>query len=38
VNVIYGAGEEGPQAFFERVGFTPVGETEYGEIVAEIRL
>ena len=38
VNVIYGAGEEGPQAFFERVGFTPVGETEYGEVIAEIRL
>lgn len=38
VNVIYEAGEGGPQAFFERVGFTPVGETEYGEVIAEIRL
>lgn len=38
VDVIYEAGEEGPQAFFERVGFTPVGETEYGEIIAEARL
>ena len=38
VNVIYEAGEGGPQAFFDRVGFTPVGETEYGEIIAEIRL
>lgn len=38
VNVIYAAGKGGPQAFFERVGFTPVGETEYGEVVAEIRL
>jgi diamine N-acetyltransferase len=38
VDVIYEAGEDGPQAFFQRVGFTPVGETEYGEIVAEVRL
>ena len=38
VNVIYEAGEDGPQAFFERVGFTPVGETEYGEVIAEVRL
>jgi diamine N-acetyltransferase len=38
VNVIYEAGEGGPEAFFKRVGFTPVGETEYGEVIAEIRL
>lgn len=38
VDVIYEAGEEGPEAFFSRVGFTPVGETEYGEVIAEIRL
>ncbi len=38
VCVIYEAGEGGPQQFFERVGFTPVGETEYGEVIAEIRL
>lgn len=38
VDVIYEAGEEGPEAFFRRVGFTPVDETEFGEIVAEIRL
>ncbi|MDN3495847.1 GNAT family N-acetyltransferase [Planococcus sp. APC 4015] len=38
VDVLYEAGEEGPQAFFERVGFTTVGETEYGEVIAEIRL
>lgn len=34
VNVIYEAGDGGPEAFFTRVGFTPVGETEYGEVVA----
>ena len=38
VNVIYEAGEGGPAAFFERVGFTPVGETEYGEVIAEVGL
>ncbi|MFH8250560.1 GNAT family N-acetyltransferase [Microbacterium sp. B2969] len=38
VDVIYEAGEGGPEAFFQRVGFTPVGETEYGEVIAEIRL
>ena len=38
VNVIYEAGSGGPEAFFERVGFTAVGETEYGEVIAEIRL
>ena len=38
VNVIYEAGEGGPELFFQRVGFTPVGETEYGEVIAEIRL
>jgi len=38
VNVIYEAGGGGPEKFFERVGFTPVGETEYGEVIAEIHL
>jgi len=38
VCVVYEAGEGGPEAFFSRVGFTPVDETEYGEVVAEIRL
>ena len=37
VDVIYEAGEGRPQAFFDRVGFSPVGETEYGEVIAEIR-
>ena len=38
VDVIFEAGEGGPEAFFRRVGFTPVSETEYGEVIAEIRL
>ena len=38
VAVIYEAGQGGPEQFFTRVGFVPVDETEYGEVVAEIRL
>jgi diamine N-acetyltransferase len=38
VNVIYEAGDDGPGVFFERVGFSAVGETEYGEVIAEVRL
>lgn len=38
VDVIYEAGADGPEAFFLRVGFTPVGETEYGEVIASIRV
>ncbi|MFS0733782.1 GNAT family N-acetyltransferase [Microbacterium sp. 1P10UB] len=38
VDVVYESGEDGPEAFFRRVGFTPVGETPYGEVVAEIRI
>jgi diamine N-acetyltransferase len=38
LNVIYEAGEGGPEAFFLRVGFSPVGETEYGETIAEIAI
>ena len=37
LDVIYEPGEGGPEAFFQRVGFTPVGETEYTEVIAEIR-
>ncbi len=36
VDVIYEEGEGGPDAFFRRVGFTPTGETEYGEVVATV--
>ena len=34
VDVMYEGGADGPQAFFERVGFTPIGETEFGETIA----
>lgn len=36
VDVIYEAGEGGPEIFFQRVGFSPVGETEYGEVIATV--
>lgn len=36
LDVIYEAGEDGPEQFFQTVGFTPIGETEYGEVIAEI--
>jgi hypothetical protein len=26
----------GPGEFFERIGFEPVGETEYGEVIGAI--
>ncbi|RWZ49922.1 GNAT family N-acetyltransferase [Labedella phragmitis] len=38
LDVIYEPGESGPEAFFLRVGFTPVGETSYGETIAELAL
>ncbi|WP_175985738.1 GNAT family N-acetyltransferase [Microbacterium tenebrionis] len=38
VDVIYEAGDAGPAAFFERVGFTQVGETEYGEVIASVQI
>lgn len=38
VAVIYEAGQGGPEQFFTRVGFAPVDETEFGEVIAEIRL
>jgi diamine N-acetyltransferase len=38
VDVVYEAGGEGPEAFFRSVGFEPVDETEFGEVVARIHL
>jgi diamine N-acetyltransferase len=38
VNVIYEPGESGPEAFFRRVGFEPVGETQYGETIGVRKL
>ncbi|MFF7681771.1 GNAT family N-acetyltransferase [Microbacterium sp. NPDC007973] len=38
VDVIYEPGVGGPEAFFQRVGFEPVDETEYGEVIARVRV
>lgn len=38
VNVIYEAGEGGPEVFFHRVGFTPIGETDFSEVIAQIQV
>ncbi|MEY4313325.1 MAG: hypothetical protein RLZZ319_834, partial [Actinomycetota bacterium] len=36
ITVIWEHGEMGPGDFFTRIGFTPVGETEYGEVIGAI--
>lgn len=38
LHVIWEPGELGPEAFFLRMGFTPVSETEYGEVVGALDL
>ncbi len=38
VTVIFEPGEEGPEAFFTRLGFSPIGETRYGETFAALTL
>ncbi|MHA7985620.1 GNAT family N-acetyltransferase [Rathayibacter sp. CAU 1779] len=36
--VIWESGELGPEAFFIRTGFSPVGETQYGETIGSMDL
>jgi diamine N-acetyltransferase len=36
--VIWELGEEGPQEFFLHAGFTPIGETAYGEVLGAMEL
>ena len=38
LTVLWGRGEEGPEGFFLRQGFTPVGETPYGEVIGAIEV
>jgi diamine N-acetyltransferase len=38
LTVLWETGEEGPEQFFHRVGFTDVGTTAYGEVIGEIKL
>lgn len=38
LTVLWERGEEGPEDFFLHIGFTPVGETPYGEVIGAIDL
>ena len=38
LTVIWERGEEGPEPFFLSVGFTPMGETQYGEVIGAMEL
>ena len=38
LTVLWERGEDGPEEFFLHVGFTPVGETPYGEVIGAIDL
>ena len=38
LTVLWERGEEGPENFFLRIGFVPVGETAYGEVIGAIDL
>ncbi|WP_166984071.1 GNAT family N-acetyltransferase [Paramicrobacterium fandaimingii] len=38
INVMYEPGEGGPEQFFLAVGFSPVDETEYGEVVGQLTI
>ena len=38
LTVMWERGEEGPEQFFLGVGFTPIGETQYGEVIGALDL
>jgi diamine N-acetyltransferase len=38
ITVIWERGQEGPESFFHKMGFTDVGETAYGEIIGALQL
>ncbi|MEJ6489654.1 GNAT family N-acetyltransferase [Leucobacter sp. USCH14] len=38
VTVLWERGEDGPEGFFLHIGFTPIGETPYGEVIGAIDL
>ncbi|MBO1900489.1 GNAT family N-acetyltransferase [Leucobacter weissii] len=38
LTVLWERGEDGPEEFFLHVGFEPVGETPYGEVIGAIEL
>lgn len=38
ITVIWEPGEEGPEAFFHRIGFVDIGQTQYGEVIGALQL
>lgn len=38
LTVLWEPGENGPEEFFHRMGFTDIGNTPYGEVIGELRL
>ena len=38
ITAIWEAGDDGPEAFFHRIGFTDVGQTQYGETIGALEL
>ena len=38
ITVIWEPGAEGPEEFFHRIGFTDVGQTQYGETIGALQL
>ena len=38
MTVIWERGEDGPEAFFLHIGFEPVGETRFGEVIGAMEL
>ena len=38
LTVIWERGEEGPEKFFLHMGFEPIGETQFGEVIGALNL
>ncbi|QIM15834.1 GNAT family N-acetyltransferase [Leucobacter insecticola] len=38
LTVLWERGEDGPEEFFLHIGFVPIGETPYGEVIGAIQL
>ena len=38
ITVLWEPGEEGPGEFFHRIGFTDIGETQYGDVIGSLQL
>ncbi|HEY9424882.1 MAG TPA: GNAT family N-acetyltransferase [Microterricola sp.] len=38
ITVMWEPGETGPEAFFHRIGFVDIGETQYGDVIGALEL